>query len=62
LKAPEGPNDWILTWEDRLARGSEGRQEKKIQPEGDAALLDDFVALDVGRCLSGLIDPILQQW
>jgi hypothetical protein len=22
LKAPEGPNDWILTWEDRLARGS----------------------------------------
>lgn len=35
------------------------RENKRIQPEEDAALLDEVAAVDAEGCLGGLVDPIL---
>jgi hypothetical protein len=35
---------------------------KRIQPEEDAALLDEVTAIDAERSLGGLVDPILPWW
>jgi hypothetical protein len=37
----------------------EARREERIQPEEDAALLDEVAAVDAERGLRGLVDPIL---
>jgi hypothetical protein len=40
----------------------EGPFAKRIQPEEDAALLDEVASVDAERGLGGLVDPILPRW
>lgn len=39
--------------------GGSGRRGRRIQPEEDAALLDEVAAVDAEGGLGGLVDPIL---